>query len=104
MRTVDGKVAEGSAGGALNLTVVTSQEVKDGVQSVAANLADFLLCDFGKGQGRRALEIDIVREGESSQGCQRGSSEEVCGAAVCWIETQARRCQPGRECGWQSGD
>ena len=62
---------------------MAAQKEEDGVECVAANLADLLLCDFSKGECCAPLQIYVVGKREC---CQRGkwvSLEEV-GLRAVW--------------------
>ena len=63
-RTVYRQITESSTSRTLNLGVLTGEEEKYGIESVAADRTDFLLCYFCKCKCGTTLEVDIVGEGE----------------------------------------
>ncbi len=67
-RTIDGKVAESGARGALNLAVVAGEKVEHGVEGVAPNFAHILFRDLRKREGSRALQVDVVGERKGREG------------------------------------
>jgi hypothetical protein len=58
------------------------KQEQDRIQRVPPHLADFLFGDLCKRQSGRSLEIDIVAEGEGSQGGKGGTGEKVGGRPV----------------------
>lgn len=42
--------------------VMTAKEKENGIEGVAANLTNFLLGDFRKGEGCTPLKVDVIRE------------------------------------------
>ena len=56
---------------------MAAEEEEDGVECVAADLADLLLCNLGKGKCGTPLKVDIVGKRECCQRGEWGSLEEV---------------------------
>ena len=48
--TIDGEIPQGSTGSSLDLGIMAAEEEENGVESIPSNLADFLLCNLGKGE------------------------------------------------------
>ena len=83
--TVHGQVAKSGTCGPLDLGVMAGEEEEDGVEGVAADGADLLFSDLGKGERRATLEVDVVGKGECGQRGEWRPREEVGRGAVCNI-------------------
>ena len=59
-RTVHSEITESRTSCPLDLCIVTAEQKKNGVERVAADWSDLLLCDFCESKGSATLEIDIV--------------------------------------------
>ena len=83
--TVHGQVAKSGTCGPLDLGVMAREEEEDGVEGVAADRADLLFSDLGKGERRATLKVDVVGKGECGQRGEWRPREEVGRGAVCNI-------------------
>jgi len=41
---------------------MAAKKEENGIEGIAANLTNFLLCDFCKGEGCTPLKVDIIRK------------------------------------------
>ena len=85
VRTVHRKVSQSRTCSPLHFGVVAAEEEEDGVERVAADGADLLFSDLGKGECRATLEVDVVGKGECGQRGEWRPREEVGRGAVCNI-------------------
>lgn len=87
--TIDSQIAQRGRSSPLHLRIVTRQEAQHRVERVPPDLPHFLLGDLGKCKRGRALQIDIVREGQRGQSGEGRAGKEVGCCPVYWSATRS---------------